>query len=1312
MHLTILPATLAIAGWLANVGSLQAGTGTAKLSLEKGDHISIIGNTLAERMQHHGWLETLIHARFPKHELSFRNLGFSGDELTLRLRSQGFGSPDEWLTRTKADVVFAFFGYNESFADQSGLDTFKHHLDEFVKHTLGQKYNGKSAPKLVLFSPIAHEDLHDRNLPNGSDNNRRIKLYTAAIAEVANAHGVAFVHLFAPSREIYAKAGQPLTINGVHLNERGDRLIAEEVERALFLGTPRRYSADLEKLRSAVLDKNFYWFERYRTVDGYSIFGGRADLSFVDGQTNRVVMQREMEVLDVMTANRDRRIWAVAQGREYKVDDGNAPPFLVVATNKPGEGPNGTHLFASGEAEIEKMTVAKGFKVNLFASEEMFPELAKPVQMAFDAKGRLWVACMPSYPHWKPGEEMNDLVLILDDADGDGRADKRTVFADKLHVPTGLEFYAGGLLVGQQPDLMYLKDTDGDDVADVRERVLHGIDSADTHHALNSFTFDPGGALYFQEGTFHHTQVETAYGPPQRCANAGVFRYEPRTQKFEVYVTYGFANPHGHVFDRWGQDLVTDGTGSDTYFAAAFSGRLDFPQKHPGMQKVYAQWTRPCPATEIVSSRHFPNEMQGNLLVPNVIGYRGILQYKLNEKESAFEGTEGERLLFSSDENFRPADLEFGPDGALYFTDWQNPIIGHMQHNLRDPSRDRTHGRVYRVTCEGRPLLKPAQIAGQPIEALLELLKEKEARVRYRAKIELGGRASDDVVAAVAKWLTKLDRNDADYEHHLLEALWVYQYHNVVNEELLQRLLRSPDYHARAAATRVLCYWRDRVADPLALLRVQADDAYPRVRLEAVRACSFFDDARAAEVALLALKHPMDYYLSYTLGETMRQLQPHWKKAVQEGTAIAADNPAGIDYLLQSVTTAELTKLPRTPLVYQALLSRDQVAPEYRQEALRGLAKHNRTDVATELLAAFSRIDQADVPQSDAILYDLAHVLTDLPAADLQRMRDAVARLAAQAHRPFTRQIGYVALMTADGSLDAAWNQAVKAVPTLCDVLQAVPFVHDGKLRSAAYDRVRPLLFDLPPELAGQAKSSKGTLGRFVRIELPGNGRVLTLAEVEVASGGTNVATAGKASQSSTSYGGEAKRGIDGNTSGAYSDGGQSHTNEETDPWWEVDLGAERPVDAITIWNRSEGNGQFAKRLDGFRIRVLDGNRQPVFVQANVPAPPQKVSFELEGNALDAVRRSAIVAVTSIEGHDAETIETLAGFFRDGVDREAAISGLRRLRRGAWPKEHVRPMIEAILGHVRQVSAGERTSPGVVDALQMGKDLTSLLPMD
>src|SRR5262245_41042954 len=147
----------------------------ARLELRKGDHIAIIGNTLADRMQHDGWLEAYLHSRFPRHDLSFRNLGFSGDEVPLnrRLRSANFGTPDDWLTRVKADVVFAFFGYNESFAGQEGLGAFKQELADFIKRTLARRYNGQSAPRLVLFSPIGHEDLKDPNLPDGKANNRR-----------------------------------------------------------------------------------------------------------------------------------------------------------------------------------------------------------------------------------------------------------------------------------------------------------------------------------------------------------------------------------------------------------------------------------------------------------------------------------------------------------------------------------------------------------------------------------------------------------------------------------------------------------------------------------------------------------------------------------------------------------------------------------------------------------------------------------------------------------------------------------------------------------------------------------------------------------------------------------------------------------------------------------------------------------------------------------------------------------------------------------------------------------------------------------
>jgi hypothetical protein len=237
-------------------------------------------------------------------------------------------------------------------------------------------------------------------------------------------------------------------------------------------------------------------------------------------------------------------------------------------------------------------------------------------------------------------------------------------------------------------------------------------------------------------------------------------------------------------------------------------------------------------------------------------------------------------LLKSSDPNFRPVDVKFGPDGALYVCDWQNALIGHMQHHIRDPKRDTSHGRVWRITYDKNPLNTPPVIAGQPITALLELLKAYEDRTRYEARLELRNRDTEEVLAALKVWLDGLDKADEQYEHNRLEAMWIYRQHNQMNEVLLGELLRSPDYRVRAAATRVLCYSRDQVADPLALLKVQAGDEHPRVRLEAIRACSFFTGDQAplaAEVVLESLQFEQDDYLKYTFEETMQTLDKYLK---------------------------------------------------------------------------------------------------------------------------------------------------------------------------------------------------------------------------------------------------------------------------------------------------------------------------------------------------------------------------------------------------------------------------------------------------
>ena len=874
-RLVVLALTLACA-------SLAPAQQPTKLELKAGEHIALLGGSLADRMQHDGWLETLIAAKFPKHDLVFRNLAASADEVATWHRSENFGSRDQWLERVKADVIFACYGFNESFKGEAGLAKFKADLDKFLKDSKTKNYSGKAAPRVVLFSPIANEKMSDPNQPDPSANNANLEKYTTAMAEVAKANEVLFVDLFTASQQLYKKSGkEPLTFNTFMLTEAGNKALAPEAFRALFGESAP--SGSFEKLRLAVVDKNLEWHRRYRTVDGYNVYGGRSRLSFPKAGkgspniSNFDVMQQEMTQRDVKTANRDLRIWAVAKGGDLKVDDSNLPAVDKLESNRPDVKP-----FLSGEESIKHMKVPPGCKVTLVASEEQFPELVSPVQMNFDTKGRLWVAAWPSYPEMSPTDKVSDKLIVFDLGD-DGKAKKATTYLDNLNCPTGFQFYKDGVLVMQAPDLWFARDVNGDGKADWKERVVMGMDSADSHHTANAMVLDPGGATYLSDGVFHRTQVETSIGPI-RQNDACIYRFEPLTGKFQRYVPYGFANPHGRVFDYWGNDIITDATGNDSYFAPAFSGFLS-SGGHKGMKQFWSRPSRPCPGTAILSSRHFPEEFQNNFLNLNVIGFQGVFRAKFSEEGSGLKGQTIEDLIKGDNNmipNFRPICLSVAPDGSIYFCDWAKPLIGHMQHHMRDPNRDKQHGRIYRITFEGRPLLKPVKIDGESIASLLEALKTPENDVRTRAKIELGKHDSDKVVAAAKKWAASLDKKEKDYEHHRLEALWVHQWHNIVDEDLLKQVLRSPDYHARAAATRVLCYWGNRVKDPIALLKVQVADEHPRVRLEAVRACSFFPSKESGEVALMALEKEADpakpdYYIKYCLDETMKELNKYMK---------------------------------------------------------------------------------------------------------------------------------------------------------------------------------------------------------------------------------------------------------------------------------------------------------------------------------------------------------------------------------------------------------------------------------------------------
>src|SRR5207244_10078867 len=333
-------------------------------------------------------------------------------------------------------------------------------------------------------------------------------------------------------------------------------------------------------------------------------------------------------------------------------------------------------------------------------------------------------------------------------------------------------------------------------------------------------------------------------------------------------------------------------------------------------------------------------------------------------------------------------------------------------------------------------------------------------------------------------------------------------------------------------------------------------------------------------------------------------------------------------------------------------------------------------------------------------------------ASALAGFRADLQKLATSARSPVTRELGYVALIAADGNVDRAWQLGSKSPAALKDLVNAMPLVRDPGQRASLYPKVEPLLKGLPPELALRAGPAKTVNGRYVRVDLPGKNRTLTLAEVEVYSDGRNVARSGKAAQKNTAHGGEAGKAIDGNTSGHWGDGGQTHTQEDTsNPWWEVDLGSELPIDAIVIYNRTEGS--LGRRLNGFTLQVLDESRRPIFQKTKLPAPDRMASYEVSGASLErAIRHAAMKALTSVRGQESETFKALARFVHEDADRHAAVLALQRIPVNYWPREEAKPVLDSILTYGRKVPAKERTSPAVLDALQLADALVGLLLLE
>ena len=870
-----------------------------KLALKKGANIILLGNNLGSRMTDFGFFETELHLRYPDSMLYIRNMCDGGNtpgfrphaarptpwafpgaekfqgELTESPRSEGFNEyPDQWLSKHKADVIIAFFGYNESFQGKAGLETFKAELDAFIRHTLNQKYNGLAAPQLVIVSPIAFEDLSGKyDLPNGTLENANLLLYTGAMREIAGKNKVPFIDAFTPTKQWMAPGDTDLTIDGFQLSEEGYRKFSAFLVDQIFGTSAVKAEAFRPLVQNAVQEKNWMWKNDFKIPNGVHVYGRRYNPFGPDNYPAELKKLREMTLI------RDEAIWKAAHGEKMDLEAADAKTSVLpsVTTNYKSSEKNGTLKYLYGQEALGRFTMAPGYKVDLFASEAEFPDLANPVQISFDNKGRLWVAVMPTYPHWKPGDpKPNDKLIILEDTNSDGKADKQITFADGLHLPLGFEFAPEGVYLSQGTDFVLLKDKDGDDRADSKEILLSGFDDHDTHHAHHAYTTDASGSIYMGQGVFLLTDVETPYGTV-RGTNGGFYRYDHNKRKLDRIAQLSIPNPWGIAFDKWGQVFYAETSGPDVCWMMPGTVKPRYGVATPKSRNLIEEGhrVRPTSGLEFVSSSHFPDDVQGDMLINNTIGFLGTKQHIVVDEGTGYKSKHRQDLIKSSDMNFRPVDLEFAPDGSLYIADWHNVLIGHMQHNIRDPLRDHVHGRIYRVTYPSRPLVKPAKVDGASVEELLENLKLPEYRTRYRTRREIREHSADEVLPIWRSWVEKLDNSSPNYEQFLLEALWVTWGLNKVDQLLLSRLLQAKDFHVRAAAVEVVRFAGPELRDKTDLLMKAAQDNHGRVRLEAIVSASWLEKDQGLRVLAEANKKPLDTWMADAYETALAHLNGH-----------------------------------------------------------------------------------------------------------------------------------------------------------------------------------------------------------------------------------------------------------------------------------------------------------------------------------------------------------------------------------------------------------------------------------------------------
>lgn len=861
-----------------------------KFGLGEKDVVVFIGQENFVRDQKAGELESLLASAFAAQHPRFRSMAWEADTVYEQWRDLNFGSWERQLETAGATVILVQFGQMEA------LDGVKR-LPEFIAayHRLLDQFAARTR-RVVLVSPMPFEKPLASHAPDLTQRNGDVAAYASAVRDLGKQRGALFVDLVAPLTS--RKSPRRLTEDGIHLTESGLREVAALVIRQL--GAEENPSAGMEPLRQAIVEKNRFWFDCWRPANWSFAYGDRVSQEYGKAGGAEPSLKGEFERHRPLIDAADARIHALARGESAPLPDTS----LKAA-------PTETERAMTPEEELATFTLADGYEVNLFASER--EGVIKPTQIAWDERGRLLVACSPTYPQTRASAKPADYILVLEDRDGDGKADKSWRFAEGLTMVQGVEPGEDGVFVCDFDQIVHLRDTDGDGRADARRIVFSGFGIGDTHQLVNSIAHGPDGSLWFTQGLHAFSRVETPWGIA-RLDRAGVWRLRPRTMRLEGFFGGGLAgaNCWGVAFDDFGQVFHKSGDRPHGYWTvpgmvrgaspmgsssvtSADASYANSPEQYHSVGPLF-ETSPKTTSLDIIGTRALPEDVQGCALIG---GYFGAVVelHRFADAGSGFKTTQLPKLMKSSTAAFRPVDVSVGPDGAIYLADWFNPIIGHYQASYADPRRDKTHGRIWRITARGHARITQPNLAAMKPAELLEQLRSPERWTRSQAKRLLFDAPADQVLKAADDWLATLAPTTPDYERLLLETIGAFEAHETPRPALLTKLLAAKDPRVRAYGARVVGGWAEQLPDALKLLEQRVLDENPRVRLEAVVAASYVPKPEAVKVATAALEMKRDPFLDYAIRQSARALQPEWVPALAANQLNFGGRTAQADYL-------------------------------------------------------------------------------------------------------------------------------------------------------------------------------------------------------------------------------------------------------------------------------------------------------------------------------------------------------------------------------------------------------------------------------